>query len=123
FLIIRFVTMTLVDKDVTVTKGENVRLYTKNREMLHKILPGVVLHQFVTCGRPNCRCANGHLHGPYWYRFYRVNGRLRKEYVKPAELERVRAGCNARRQENRLRRVAFAVLREFLSNVREVEQR
>jgi transcriptional regulator with XRE-family HTH domain len=31
------------------------------------------------------------LHGPYHYRFWREGGRLRKQYVKPAELAR-RAG-------------------------------
>lgn len=48
---------------------------------LPKTLPGAVCEQWRTCGRKNCRCARGQPHGPYYYRFFRVNGRLRKEYV------------------------------------------
>ena len=57
-------------------------------EALPKTLPGVVCQQWVRCGRPGCRCARGQLHGPYAYHFARENGRLRKRYVGPADLER-----------------------------------
>ena len=33
------------------------------------------------CGRPNCRCARGYLHGPFFYRRFRQDGRQRKQYV------------------------------------------
>jgi hypothetical protein len=68
---------------------------------LPKTLPGVVCRQWVRCGRPGCRCARGQLHGPYHYHFARENGRLRKRYVKAADLERVRAACQARQRERR----------------------
>lgn len=42
---------------------------------------GAICAQWKRCGRPNCRCASGQLHGPYYYRFYREGGRLRKEYL------------------------------------------
>ncbi len=37
----------------------------------------------VRCGKQNCRCAKegGELHGPYWYRYVRTNGRLTSGYV------------------------------------------
>jgi len=46
------------------------------------------------CNRPSCRCAAGGdaLHGPYLYRRWLENGRLRRQYVKAAESEQVRAG-------------------------------
>ena len=28
-------------------------------------LPGAVCQQWVKCGKPNCHCARGELHGPY----------------------------------------------------------
>lgn len=43
---------------------------------------GSICEQYVRCGRANCRCARGELHGPYYYRFYRENGQLKKEYLK-----------------------------------------
>ncbi len=60
-------------------------------------LPGVVCSQMVRCSRANCRCAKGHLHGPYHYRFWRESGVLKKEYVPCKNVEKVSAAC-ARRQ-------------------------
>src|SRR6516162_7925594 len=70
-------------------------------EALPKTLPGVVCQQWVRCGRPNCRCARGQLHGPYAYHFARENGCLRKRYVRPAEVDGVRAACEARQRQRR----------------------
>lgn len=34
------------------------------------------------CGKPGCKiCCNGKGHGPYWYGFWRENGRLVSAYV------------------------------------------
>lgn len=33
--------------------------------------------QFINCGKARCR----KLHGPYWYRFKRVDGKLQSKYV------------------------------------------
>jgi hypothetical protein len=70
-------------------------------EPLPKMLDGAVCRQWVRCGRPNCRCARGQLHGPYSYHFARENGRLRKRYVRQAEVEGVRAACQARQRQRR----------------------
>lgn len=71
-------------------------------------LPGTVHEQYIRCGKPNCRCAQGKLHGPYYYRFWRDRGgRLHKEYVHKADVEVVRAACEARRDEDR---AALAIL-------------
>jgi hypothetical protein len=94
---------------------------TKKPKLLPKTLPGVVCAQRVRCGRPNCRCAAGQLHGPYFYRFWREGGRLRKEYVRPADLQRVREACRARQQERSDLRSAWARWRELLTLLREVE--
>ena len=91
-------------------------------EPLPKTLPGVVRPQWVRCGRGNCRCARGRLHGPYFYRFWREGGRLRKQYVKPSELDQVRAQCEARRQFRRELRAGWDGWRRMVSVIREVEQ-
>jgi hypothetical protein len=65
-------------------------------------LKGVVLPQWVRCGKANCRCASGKgadLHGPYYYRFWRERGRLRKKYVPQRDLEATRAACKRRQDQ------------------------
>jgi hypothetical protein len=85
-------------------------------------LPGVVLAQRVRCGKSSCRCARGTLHGPYFFRFWREDGRLRKSYVKPAELEQVRARCEARRQRLLALKEGWDTWRVLLAGIREGEQ-
>jgi hypothetical protein len=74
-----------------------VPLRTIDNGTLPNTLAGSVCAQSVKCGRPNCRCARGQLHGPYYYRFFRERGKLRKRYVRKAEVEEVRTRCQARR--------------------------
>jgi len=39
--------------------------------------------QKVRCGKPTCRCARpgGELHGPYWYLYWKKDGKTRSKYV------------------------------------------
>jgi hypothetical protein len=90
-------------------------------EIVSKPLPGVVRPQWVRCGRPKCRCARGERHGPYFYRFWREGGRLRKAYVRLAELEQVKAWCEARRQARRDLQVGWETWRELLAVVRDAD--
>ncbi len=66
---------------------------TKTGESLPKYeaLPGSLRREWMRCGTPTCRCARGELHGPYWYRRWREGSQQRKQYVKPADVVRVRA--------------------------------
>lgn len=50
-----------------------------------KPLPGAICPQYVL--------RDGKRFGPYWYRFYREGGRLRKVYVPEACLEQTRLSC------------------------------
>ncbi len=90
-------------------------------------LPGVVLPQFVRCGKPTCRCRRREdLHGPYFYRFHREGGRLRKTYVPRGQLDDVRAACHRRQRreiEDRLHRVeSQALLRALRESTRQLER-
>jgi hypothetical protein len=71
---------------------------------LHKTLclPGAVTEEYRRCGKPNCHCADGPGHGPYYYRRWRKDGRQRWEYIKRAEVGAVRAACEAYRQHWRV---------------------
>lgn len=57
------------------------------------MLSGAVCAQYKRCGRANCRCANGPLHGPYYYRFTWESGRVVKEYIPLSQVEEVKAAC------------------------------
>lgn len=72
-------------------------------DLLPKIetLPGAVCAQWKQCGKPNCKCANGLLHGPYYYRFWYEFGQQRKTYVKKADVLSVKVACDTRRREQR----------------------
>lgn len=70
-------------------------------------LPGSVHVQRVRCGRSNCRCARGETHEAF-YRFWWEDGRLRKAYVRRADLESVRAGCDRWRECERAKRALLS---------------
>ena len=80
----------------TLRSPRRTRSHDEKRRSFPKIepLPGGLYAERKRCNRPNCRCAAGGdaLHGMYLYRRWMDNGRLRRQYVKPAEADRVRAG-------------------------------
>ena len=64
-------------------------------ESLHKIVTPpayrfAVCAQYVKCGKPNCKCALGQFHGPYFAAFWKENGRIRKRYIRLADVEQMR---------------------------------
>jgi hypothetical protein len=92
---------------------------TETSEPLPKTLPGVVCAQRVRCGKAGCRCASGERHLAY-YRFWREGGRLRKRYVRRADLAAVRAACEARRRDRRELAAGWQQWRELVAVVRKV---
>jgi hypothetical protein len=34
---------------------------------LGEVLRGSLMERYLTCGKPDCKCARGELHGPVWY--------------------------------------------------------
>jgi hypothetical protein len=45
----------------------------------------------VRCGKENCKCARGKLHGPYWYSYTRVEDKVTSQYIgkkSPKDIER-----------------------------------
>lgn len=58
------------------------------------MLPGIVCEQRVRCGKVNCRCSSGELHGPYFYRFWWGGGKQHKTYVRLADVEQVKDACS-----------------------------
>jgi Family of unknown function (DUF6788) len=58
-----------------------------------RLLNGAVCASYARCGKPNCKCARGELHGPYFHRYQWHDGRVIKEYIPLARVEEVRAAC------------------------------
>jgi hypothetical protein len=84
-------------------EDESEEMQTETLNMLPQILGGTVHQQFKRCGKPNCRCANGKLHRAY-YHFLRVGGKLRKSYLKTAEVESIFRACLLRRKQEKEQR-------------------
>ncbi len=99
-------------KDVTPSE---LSVQVSSAKPLPKMLPGSVCVQWVRCGRPNCRCAKGRLHGPYHYHFWREGGKLRKQYVKPEAVEDMRERCEARRRHRQKATLSNRRFRDILS--------
>ena len=96
---------------------------TKPENPLPKMLPGAICAQMVRCGKPNCKCARGELHGPYFYHFERVGGALVKRYVKAKDVEQMRAACQARREdEKRHRRVNKMSVRQLITMIEKLRE-
>lgn len=104
--------------------GEEMK--NKTEDLLPKIAAqgGTVHRQFVRCGKASCKCARGELHGPYYYHFVRVSGKLTKRYLKTHEVEQMRIACLARREENRTRRArsraSWLLIREMKARLRDL---
>src|SRR5262245_58841038 len=91
-------------------------------QTLPKTLPGAVCPQWVLCGREGCRCAQGCPHGPYFYRFWREGGRLRKQYVRRQDVDQVWAQCQARREGRQESAGWLELWRQLADLAREAEQ-
>ena len=112
-------------KDATAVEGVRVR-ERETDKALPKTLPGAVCWQWVRCGKPGCKCERGELHGPYAYRFERVDGRLRKHYIPKADVAAIITACEWHREERKVRRAAHRelteLLRRYTATCREVER-
>ncbi len=71
-------------------------------------LPGTLIGQYVKCGKPNCKCTRGELHGPYQCHFWTdgETGKLKKRYVRLSDVEIARQMTNAH-AERRARMMAL----------------
>ncbi len=77
-------------------------------------LPGSLQVRYVRCGTPTCHCRNdGSLHGPYFRRFWREDGRTRSVYVPLADVPAVAAACDRSRDRHPSRRAVRRLLQDL----------
>lgn len=95
----------------------------KNKpEMLPKTASGAICTQMVRCNHPGCKCMKlGERHGPYYYFFWREEGKLRKKYVRKQVLPQMEVECAERRRARRELRESKQTWRALLGQLREIE--
>ena len=78
------------------------RKKTKNQSLASKIfpefMPGQVERRMVRCGKANCRCARGQLHGPYFYHRTWSGETHQRRYIKLAAMPEAAQACQNYRQ-------------------------
>ena len=80
-------------------------------------LRGCLVAEHKRCGKPNCRCAQGELHGPYYYRRWRdESGRQHKEYVPRERSEQMRRALAKARSDS-----LWVRLRELRKSIKELD--
>jgi hypothetical protein len=54
-----------------------------DREVVERKKVGSITYQLerIRCGKANCKCAKGSLHGPYWYGYWSEGGRTKSTYI------------------------------------------
>src|SRR5215211_5722120 len=90
-----------------LTDARSARAVTEIAKSLYKI--PALLTTWTRCGKLNCRCREGHLHGPYHALHWRDGAVQRRRYVRAADVPAVRAILEKRRTERNLHRLAFAL--------------
>jgi hypothetical protein len=51
------------------------------RTVGHEAMKKTYRSEMVRCGKESCKCAEGNLHGPYWYAYWTEGGKTRSQYV------------------------------------------
>lgn len=62
---------------------KRVRGAAKQHEVLqsHRTAHLTYRLERVRCGKKGCKCAEGKLHGPYWYAYWTEGGKTKSQYV------------------------------------------
>ncbi len=92
-------------------------------QALARLLPmvaGSLVEQYVTCGKPRCRCARGQKHGPLYYLYWKEQGRSRSLYVPREKVSELRRQIqNYRRFQTVLAALLRLQLRDWQRRVQE----
>lgn len=66
----------VADGEISADEGESIQAVEASSE-------GTVVIKKVSCGKDNCKCQRGELHGPYKYVVRREGDRLKWDYRGP----------------------------------------
>ena len=78
-------------------------------------IPGCVIAQYRRCSKPRCRCSRPGEppHGPYFFHYWRGEGKARKRYLARGDAPRVAALCDRRRAHRADARTTKRLIRRF----------
>jgi hypothetical protein len=98
-----------------------MRRENKSKKVTTKIdpLPGHLEEKYVSCGRPNCCCAKGKLHGPYFYRRWEKHCHRHTKYVRKGEVLTIKKRISAFKCNKDERRQARNTNRQLIREIRE----
>jgi len=106
-------------------RRSNFQLLKARRQLqaLARLLPmvsGSLVEQYVTCGKPRCRCTRGQKHGPLYYLYWKEPGRSRSLYVPREKVGELRRQIqNYRRFQAELSRLLRGQLRGWQRRIQE----
>ena len=82
---------------MSITNNQRTReaLFRRLSRLARRSLFGTLSETYRTCGRPGCRCHQGHKHGPHLYVSFRGPNGTTGYYVPQALAEPMRAGVAA----------------------------
>ena len=63
---------------VTPEEAEARHVASLRAEVAGRAVTYTFRQEYVKCGKKGCRCAAGEAHGPYTYKYWKEDGRLRK---------------------------------------------
>ncbi len=68
---------------IAAAESEKPHSVRAKRQVLkeHKTVNKHYQLEGVRCGKKNCHCAEGKLHGPYWYAYWTEGGRTKSQYI------------------------------------------
>jgi hypothetical protein len=97
---------------------------TKLLPPLGEILRGSLMERYLTCGKPDCKCARGERHGPIWYLSVSLDQSHRTgRTVASAQVEQVRRWiANYHRVKQHLEKIS-EINRELLQREKVQKQR
>ena len=96
-------------------------------QALVRLLPmvsGSLVEQYVTCGKPSCRCARGQKHGPLYYLYWKEQGKSRSLYVPRARVGELRRQIqNYRQFQKKLTELLLHQLADWQRTLQEERRR
>jgi hypothetical protein len=88
------------------------------------MMAGSLVEQYVTCGKPRCRCTRGQKHGPLYYLYWKEQGRSRSLYVPREKVSELRRQIqNYRRFQTELAGRLRRQLRDWQRRLKEERSR
>jgi Family of unknown function (DUF6788) len=102
----------------------------KRREGLTKLLPplrdilrGSLTERYLTCGKPDCKCARGERHGPVWYLSVSLDQSHRRGTTVPSpQVAQVRRGIETyHRVKEHLEKIS-EINRELLQRAKSLKR-